>query len=184
MGQFGIFANMDIPKDVVIGKYIGFECTNKEWGEIFDYTNADAKHGEYLYSFNIDDELDDNHDGSRQITIDPLEGKLMNGPNGDLKLLYFNDIREDIFNPEPTEKDKQLQNTRFVIAKIFGWPSVFVITTKNIKKGEELLLDYGPEYSVLLKQNKRWSRMINESTNKIANNVIGDIDIDNQYIID
>ena len=188
VGQYGIYANMNIPKDVVLGKYIGFECTNKEWGEIFDYTNADAKHGEYLYSFNIDQEMDDNHDGSRQITIDPLEGRLMdmhnNGRGRDLKLLYVNDIRQDIFNPEPSTEDIAIQNTRFVVVKIFGWPSVFVITTKRIRKGKELLLDYGGSYSVLLKQNKRWSKMINASKKQITNNIIGDMNIDNNYTIE
>ena len=96
-GKYGVFAEQDIPKYKILGRYIGYECTNKEWEDIFNYTNSDARHGEYLFSFDIDEKMDKNNvDTTRQITIDPLEAGLM-----DLKLLYLNDIRKEIFNPFP-----------------------------------------------------------------------------------
>ena len=152
------------------------ESTNKEWNEMYDYTNQDAKHGEYLFSFDIDENLDANHDGSRQITIDPIESKMT-----DLNLLYINDIRENIFDSEPTAKDKVLQNVKFIVPKIYGWPTPMIVTTTNIKQGDEILLDYGSGYSVFLKQNKRWQKMMQSSRDHISNKIIGNVVFDNTY---
>ena len=176
IGKFGVFASMKIPKNTVIGRYIGFECTNKEWNEVYDYTNADAKHGEYLFSFNIDEKVEDNHDGSRQITIDPLHGNM-----NDLSLLYINDIRANIFESEPTEQDKALQNCKFIVVKEYGWPVVFVITTKSIQKGKELLMDYGVGFSSLLQQNARWQRIMKMTSDQIVNNVIRSVELNDTH---
>eukprot|EP01084_Bolivina_argentea_P197266 338082_1 len=176
IGKYGVFAKTDIIKNVVLGRYIGFETTNKEWNEMYDYTNQDAKHGEYLFSFNIDEYVEHNHDGSRQITVDPIEANMI-----DLNLLYVNDIRKNIFIPQPTKQDKALENIRFVVPKIYGWPTPMIMTTKKIKKGDELLLDYGNGFSVFLKQNKRWQRMIQASQDNISNNIIRNVQLDDRY---
>ena len=188
VGKYGIYASKDIPKNTVIGKYIGTEVTNKEWNEVFDYSDCDVKHGEYLYTFHIDEKAQKNSIESRQVTIDPLEGNLMDvkgdGSGKDLKLLYINDMRQDIFNPTPTKEDKQLQNTSFVVAKVYGWPWVFVVSIKDIKKGDELLLDYGEAYSVLIKENKRWKAMMAVQGLQIMNNIIGDSEMTDNYCLD
>ena len=147
--------------------------------KVFDYSNCDAKHGEYLYTFSIDEKAEEDGDTSRQITIDPLEGNLMDetgdGTGNDLRLLYINDIRKDLYDPEPTKEDKELQNCSFIVAKVYGWPLVFVMTIKSVKKGEELLLDYGESYSVLMKENKRWGRMMDAQRREGAKNVVGNV---------
>ena len=176
VGKLGVFAKMDIPPYTALGRYIGFECTNKEWNEVFDFTNKDAKHSEYLFSFDLDENIGDNHDGSRQITIDPLEGNM-----DDLLLLYINDIRSNLFDSELSDEDKAHQNCKFVVPKLYGWPTPIVITTKHIKKGKELLLDYGLAFSVLLKQNERWRKLMRSANEQIANNILGDAVLDDYY---
>ena len=177
VGHFGVFALKDIAPLTVFGRYVGFECTNKEWNDIYDYTNADALHGEYAYSYSLGDEAEDEaEDEGRRITIDPIEANM-----ADLVLLYINDIRSNLFEPEPADRDKELQNARFVVAKEYGWPTVFVVATKNIKKGDEVLVDYGDAYSVLLRQNKRWQRIVDVTRTQIANHIIGDTLLNDAY---
>ena len=95
------------------------------------------------------------HDESRAEThrsiIDPMEARL----NGML-LMYMNDIRLDISKSEPTKHDKAMQNVRFIVAKEKGWPTVFAVTTRKVREGEELLVDYGQKYSDLLTESERW----------------------------
>lgn len=174
-GKYGVFTRRNVPKNKVIGRYVGMEMTNKEWNDTFDYSDCDGQHGEYLFTFAIDEDAEKSDDPRRKVTIDPLEGNMMDKYNtGDVEemlLLYINDIRKNILNPVPTPQDKRLQNCAFVIAKVYGWPYVFVITTKRIVKGQELFIDYGAAYSVLMKENKRWKHIIDMQKAAASDNV-------------
>merc|ERR1711991_178367 len=100
VGCWGCFARCDIAENTIIGRYIGFECTNKEWKEIMNGSNIEGLYGQYVFSFDIEDGLDDDHDGSKQVMIDPLEGNMRG-----LKLLYINDIRCNIYKSVVDEED-------------------------------------------------------------------------------
>lgn len=64
-------------------------------------------------------------------------------------LLYINDGRKDIFREE-TKEDKHRMNTVYVSVLCNGWPLILVESTKSIKAGESLWINYGPHYGALL----------------------------------
>lgn len=174
-GSFGCFSKEDIPDNTILGRYLGYMAMSKEWNEMFDFTNVDEKHSEYLFEIDLDENLN-KYNESRHITIDPICGGMIQ-----LKLLYINDCRANIFDTEPTDEDKELQNVKFIVVKEYGLPTVMVVTIKDIKKGTELLLDYGKRFGNVLKQNERWKRMMQMQNNGIVNNIIGNTKLDDKY---
>ncbi|EFN52063.1 expressed protein [Chlorella variabilis] len=50
-------------------------------------------------------------------------------------------------------------NCLFVEALVFGWPHLFVITTRDVEPGEEFLLDYGRSYWQNIAKEKQRCRM-------------------------
>ena len=176
VGTFGVFASAKIPKNTVIGRNLGFELTNREWNEIFDFTKCDLKNTPYLFSFAVDEKARDSHDDSRTITIDSIAGGMHN-----LKLLYINDCRNNINEPELSAEDMVWQNCMFVVVRVQGWPSAFVVTTKTILKGGELLLDYGAPYWKLIQQNNRWTKLMKERNRRTIANVVGNVKLDDCF---
>eukprot|EP01084_Bolivina_argentea_P226445 382524_1 len=158
-GENGVKAQMDIPENTILARYIGYEMTNEEWNDCYDYSNKDMLHSQYLFTFDIDE--------NKAVTIDPLHGK-----KHKLLVLYINDCRKDIFCEILTDDDKTYQNCKFVVSKINGWPNVFIITTKQILKGNELYLDYGNYYCNCIKQNNRWSKIVQEVRNNADKNIL------------
>ena len=74
-----------------------------------------------------------------------------------------------------TREDKQRENCCFFTVKINGWPHVFVITTKNIAKNHELLMDYGEGYSQIFGDKARYERILNFRkciSDNIKNNIV------------
>eukprot|EP01083_Nonionella_stella_P080131 220007_1 len=166
IGQEGVRCTVDaIPKGVVLARYVGFEMTNSQWNDTFDYSNKDGIHGQYLYSFNVD--LFEHEDGEeRCVTIDPIEG------HKEFIGIYINDGRKDIYCEELSASDKKHINCTFFVARIYGWPTVFLIATKQIIKGEELLLDYGKNFWYSIKQNNRWNGIIQKVRQLAQQNII------------
>ena len=166
VGKFGVFSKLKITKGTVLGRYLGFECTEEEWHQIFDHTNCDMMHTPYLFDFKV---------GSgrwkkcSQIFIDPFEGKMQ-----DLNLLYINDCRDDISQAKMHKKDNERMNCGFVVVKVHGWPAVFVVTTKNVEQGVELLLDYGELYWNNIKENDRWEKLHKLRNQRTLQLIIGD----------
>ncbi|KAJ3086387.1 hypothetical protein HK102_013206 [Quaeritorhiza haematococci] len=56
----------------------------------------------------------------------------------------INDFREDPFNMEVDADDQEAEkvNCAFVEVVIMGWPYIFIVATKTIRPGQELLADY------------------------------------------
>ena len=73
---------------------------------------------------------------------------IMDGWNAENRslLCYINDIRKDITNPDPADEDLEYKNIEFVKAYHYGIPKVFIITTKYIEKGEELMSYFGESF--------------------------------------
>ena len=62
---------------------------------------------------------------------------------------------------KPTKEDEKRRNCEFFTVEINGWPHVFVITTKDIKKNKELLMDYGEGYTQFFDDKARYQRIMN-----------------------
>ena len=68
-------------------------------------------------------------------------------------LLKGNDPRNRFFDgKDPNQEDKYYWNCDFVVYYVNGWPRIFVITNRNIWKGEELMAYYNGICSNLQKQ--------------------------------
>eukprot|EP01083_Nonionella_stella_P075094 203928_1 len=173
--QKGARSKTQIPKHTVLGRYLGFESTEEEWSEVFDYSNKET-HGEYLYKLSWNEHVDG--DGNicasapqgektrMNLMIDPLEGGYRKYP-----LIYINDCRKTLTEDALTDEDATVQNVKFIEATVQGWPSVFVVTKRDIQNGEELLLDYGKDYSRLVMENKRWNQMIDHDRRNIDEHI-------------
>ena len=98
--------------------------------------------------------IEENKKGSKydyKLIVDALALKglrLENEMNNKLDNLswYINDVRKDINQKERSEDDILIQNIEFISCLINGWPSIFAVTIKNIKKGEWLWCYYGDRY--------------------------------------
>lgn len=132
---------MDIDKGVILGQYAGDEMLEEEYKAVFNGTREDMQRSRYLWSA-------------------PLR---VNGKNIDVCIdaygackssvvLYINDGRKDIQKNATTKDKKKRMNTEYVSVLCNGWSIVFVRTTRKIKAGESLWIDYGPKYGELLDQ--------------------------------
>ena len=65
-----------------------------------------------------------------------------------------NDARKNIQSNRWTKIDKETKNCTFRSLRINRWPSVFLETTRDIKKGEQLFTDYGKKYGCLMEREK------------------------------
>ena len=171
VGGWGAFAKKNIERFAVLGRYWGFLSLETEWCDMFERTRCYARNRQYLFKFDVQSGADTQH-----IIIDPHEAN-----NTELMLLYLNDVRCDLSTPEPTKEDKKLQNVRFVVVKENGWPSVFAVTSKKVSQGDELLIDYGQNFSDLLEENRREERVKSARIKQIDKNIVqGKLDDDDE----
>ena len=77
-------------------------------------------------------------DGDRVLLIDPMALKLAQGLPDNHFSSRSNDSRKNT--------TKWSLNCGFRTVSINGWPGVFLETTKDVKKGQELFSDYGKTY--------------------------------------
>ena len=170
-GGYGTLTNTrNIPKNTIIGEYMGSMTTEDEWTEIFADSRKDISNRSYVFSFEVT-----TNEGIERIFIDPIES-IMDKGDDPMVLLYITDIRTDIMIKEPTKRDKKRENARFLVVKVNGWPRVFVITTKNIPKNREILIDYGEGFCDLLWDQIRWKRILNSGhriSTEVLNETIG-----------
>ena len=132
--QIGLRANQNISDDAVLGTYSGLECTNEEWERAFIGTNCYEKNMKYLHRFDVG-----KGKNKLSVIIDPIAAKL-----GAFGGLYINDCRKD--TRCLTEEDEERINCEWIEVKHHGWPCIVLKTTREICKGEELLMDYGDWY--------------------------------------
>merc|ERR1711933_167081 len=72
--------------------------------------------------------------------------------NNRLLFPFVNDCRINIDKKTPTSTDKKYFNAEFVGMSVNGWPQTYLITTKHIKKGQELQTFYGEIFGLAIKE--------------------------------
>eukprot|EP00669_Euglena_mutabilis_P012998 TRINITY_DN7723_c0_g1_i1.p1 TRINITY_DN7723_c0_g1~~TRINITY_DN7723_c0_g1_i1.p1 ORF type:complete len:425 (-),score=75.16 TRINITY_DN7723_c0_g1_i1:253-1503(-) len=129
-GSFGLFCAEPggLPSHHIIGVYAGQMVTNEQYRNLRLSVLAKLHRSRYSYGVEVTVE-------GQLLTIDSLE-------SGN-QTMIINDCRT-----EPYESDAFdcFPNVQFVEVTLNGWPHVFVETTKKIKFGAEILVDYGPGY--------------------------------------
>ena len=163
------YAKVDLDAGTVIGQYIGNEILENEWYELFNGTNTEKEHMIYRFGTPIS--------GSQYMEIDAYSVYKHQMDKDDDKsfLLRLNDGRVNIFDPA-TKNDKKRINCRFVSVLANGWPMVLVQTTKKVKAGKALWIDYGPNYKGVLDE----IHTIDDQKNKMAahsNLILNNIDL-------
>ena len=115
------------------------------------------------------------------LVLDIVACGLGNGIPDDVIPAFVNDSRKDINSSKQTNEDKKIQNCEFVCTLVNGWPSIFLITTKDIIKGEYLWCYYGSIYHKALKQSQEYKENANEKKDYVVD-VLGNDNFDNQQI--
>merc|ERR1712013_397363 len=84
-------------------------------------------------------------------------------------LIYINDCRADLSAKGKTAEDELVENVRFAKVSLNGWPSIFVVTTRDIAPNEQILGYYGNDYFDALKQFKQAQEVQQRTQNVIDN---------------
>ena len=147
--QFGVKAQMDIPQFTVLSKYIGYECTSKEYKNYYQQQTPNNKllHDKYTFILEFDNLfLPLNytlppHVQDGKIYVDPIA--LGKGRIKETNIIAFvNDCRTNMAINQLSNEDQNRYNCNFVECLIDGYPSLFLITFKTIKKNEPLWTYY------------------------------------------
>ena len=138
-GQSEAYAKVDIPGSIILGQYVGNEMLHNEYLEVYSGTTEEMEHLTYMHGEQL---LLSN---GREIDID-IDGIAVGKSS---PFLYINDGRRNMREKE-TAADQQRMNTEFVSVLCNGWPLILVMTTKSVKAGESLWINYGPRYGLVL----------------------------------
>ncbi|ETO15798.1 hypothetical protein RFI_21565 [Reticulomyxa filosa] len=183
-GENGVKAKMDIPIASVLVQYCGMEYLSTEFDEIYRDTTEQTSRNRYAFELAIEEKrilqrLEENdwtlngchykqdlcsHEnctptirvGNQHLHF-VIDGMGLN-PCNDVTNLWclFNDCRKNINVQTPTTDDLRFQNCEFVQVTVDGWTSVFVVTNKYVKKGEDLMLYYGQTYGESLVEHSQY----------------------------
>ena len=69
---------------------------------------------------------------------------------------YVNDCRSNIFDTVISESDLQRYNIDYIAAEVNGWPMIFLVTIKDVEKGEAFWGHYEDQYCTTMKQQTRF----------------------------
>ena len=118
----GVFAIEDIASKTLLGTYTGKKCGSEDGDYVLDVSGYD----------------EDGKHVTKCVDAEELPG----GPNKTNWTRFINGVSY-IGGVRVTT---QVKNVEFFIKGFGKSVSIGVRTTRDIKKGDELLLDYGPEY--------------------------------------
>jgi len=196
-GQFGVRVIRDIPKNTCLGQYIGGEILQDAFDKIFDGSGNEYDHNLYSFDQEIDEkELQRIHlipskrksqrkhkrkKGKEEqlqkiFIIDPFIGEW---GEDELMLRYVNDCRADITKTFPTAEDGKYYNVEFAGLNINGWPQTFLMTKREIKKGEELLTYYGDEFANAIQMKVEADQQKKRKKERIDSEILGGVSFSN-----
>ena len=132
------FAKMDIPSGTILGQYVGNEMLKNEYHAIFNGTKEEMEHLTYMHGDTV--QLPDGR--KIDVYVDGIA-------SGKSPFLYINDGRSNL-RKEETEEDAMRMNVQFMIPLANGWPIILLRTTKAIKSGDSLYINYGPRFGLVL----------------------------------
>ena len=74
-------------------------------------------------------------------------------------LCFVNDIRRDITVSDPTEEDLEYKNVEFVKVLHYGLPKVYIVTTREIEEGEEIMSYFGAAFFNTIIERERFQKV-------------------------
>ncbi len=168
-GQKGVRSLIKVPKNTCLGQYVGVYRTKSEYEKIFNNSNQLALRDQYSYDMSLS--IGDGQD------IDcVIDGFGLESATNEICLVSkVNDCRLDINDDKPSEDDAKHQNVVFVQAKINEWPAIFIISTRNIQAGEELLGYYGEEFGAACKDKDEFDQFKDYMRTLVNEKILGDL---------
>ena len=156
IGQKGLRAKRNIPRNTCLGQYVGVTYLKEEYLQIFE--NSSEVYLRNMYAFDLKVDVDGKE---VELVLDGYALTRMIGESG--HLTRINDCRLDIHQPRPTNDDRMFENVEIVQCKVNGWPVVFVVNSKDINAGEELCAWFGENFGDAMKgwdENMKWRHRI------------------------
>ena len=144
IGQKGLRAKRDIPRNTIIGQYTGVTYLKEEYQLIFESSSEGYLRNMYAFDLVVDVIDEDHEEKEVALVLDGYALTQMIGESG--HLMRINDCRLDIENAQPSDNDRKFENVEMLECKVNGWPIVLAVTRKNIKAGEELFAFFGAEF--------------------------------------
>ena len=172
-GQRGLRAKVDVPAMTVLGQYVGAEYLEEEFHAAFSGTAEFAAKNMFAFTLSVGDRKK-TKGPLPTIVIDPLG---LEDPDG-LKpvVMMLNDCRADISSPDKTAADERAENVVFAKVSLNGWPTLFVITKRRVKAGEEILGFYGSDYWDALKAKQLQQHIQQRTQHRVDNIIRGAVD--------
>lgn len=135
-GQKGVFATKRIKAGTVLAPYRSMILSDKEyagsWGPLEEMQYE-------MYHIEITTKVTDWFHAEQTLAASAFH-------HGNWTK-YANDIRiEDPFNSYDLEKPQNKPNVALIEVTYKAWPYTFLVSLKSIRKGQELLLNYGDDY--------------------------------------
>ena len=129
MGQDAVMAiaKEELPANYLIGEYAGALMTQKEYKNQFPGIFGMNERQRYVFDLPQSDAP-----GNKKFLV--VDGYGINGNE------------TAAINDERGLGSNYSENARFVVVYINNWPHVFVYTTRRIRSGDEILLNYGKAY--------------------------------------
>ena len=120
-------AKEELPANYLIGEYAGALMTQKEYKNQFPGIFGMNERQRYVFDLPQSDAP-----GNKKFLV--VDGYGINGNE------------TAAINDERGLGSNYSENARFVVVYINNWPHVFVYTTRRIRSGDEILLNYGKAY--------------------------------------
>ena len=142
-GQFAVRALRNIPKHTVIGRFCGDEMFKFEYKELFLNSCEYRMRNQYRMTMQCPH---DRWSGEQCIFGEIILDELDTFPAN--PMVIMNDVRRNLTQKGGTlsDEDEEHWNCQFSHALVNGWPLLYVVTRKDILKGQELATYYGPRY--------------------------------------
>lgn len=163
-GENGLFLaeGFQLKKHTVLGPYVSLVSFESEYFKATSFVER-LEYERYIYAFQSTDDWRPHDDKNQPLSV--LVGDAH--PCGNI-FRAINDFRHDPFNSPLGSPLDGKENCGFVEIKHNGWPFVFVVTYKDVRGGEELLIDYSEKYWEGIIHNQRSCNFRDELCGKIA----------------
>ena len=156
IGQKGLRAKRNIPRNTCLGQYVGVTYLKDEYLQIFE--NSSEIYLRNMYAFDLKVDVDGKE---VELVLDGYALSRMIGESG--HLIRINDCRLDIHQQLPSNDDGNFENVEIVECKVNGWPVVFVVSSSDINAGDELCAWFGENFGDAMKgcdEKMKWRHRI------------------------
>ena len=157
VGQIGIFAKKDIPSDTVIGEYTGVYGLEQEFERRYSHTTKYAQHVAYLYGVQTKSGTNI-HIDARAILPSDQDNWIQK--EQELQYVMMAMMNDGHQNVRRYDDPAPAVNSRFTNIHVNRFPQAIAITTKRIRRGQQLFVEYGKRFWTHMSRYEERERVI------------------------